>query len=1003
MTGLIDWLAVRARMVLVFVLISIGAGAFAYSTLPKEGAPDIDLPVLYVSVPLPGVSAPDAERLLVKELEQELRGVEGLDEMTGIATENHAGILLRFGFDWDQEAVLADVRDRVNRAEAQFPEDAEEPVIREVNLSEFPVIVVSLSGQVPERTLLRAAKDMQRRLESIPAVLEAELQGHRDEMVEVIVDPLAMESYDLTVADLFNVVDRNNRMVPAGTIDSGSGEFSVSVPGAFEGPADVFDLPVRVNGDRVVRIGDIADIRRTFEDRQGTARFNGTPSISLKVSKRLGENIIATTATVREAVLAEVATWPDPLQAAVRVDFALDESTWVEGMVQQLESSVMTAVILVMIVVLAALGFRSSMLVGIAIPCSFLLTFALMAVLGMSVNNMTMFGLILAVGMLVDGAIVVVEYADKRRAAGDGPMVAFTRAAKRMFWPIAASTGTTLCAFLPMLFWPGMAGEFMGQLPVTIIFVLTASLIVALIFLPVLGGVSGRIGRVFAGGARGQTRQAPPPYRRTFFGRIMSLIVMNPVGPIVALGIALVSIGGVFYYYGENNNGTEFFTNVGADRANIYVRARGNMSLEERDRLVQAVEARVADIPGIAAVFGFAGAIGGAVGSEGPPDAVGQVQIELAPWRERRASAEVLADVRAATADLPGFYAEIAEQKEGPQQGKPLQLRLTGNDWDDLLEAARIAREKFQATEGLVEIDDTRPLPGIEWQIAVDREAAGRFGADIAAIGPFVQFVTRGAMIDELRADDADEELEIRARFPASDRSLDTLDGLKVPTAMGMVPLSNFIERTAQPKLGEIQRIDGIRFFLVRADVGPGVSDVGKIEEMEAWIAEEDPFPRGIEARFTGDREEQQSSMQFLGLAFLGALGMMFVILLAQFNSIFNALLVLSAVVMSVAGVLIGALVMGQTFSIIMTGVGIVALAGIVVNNNIVLIDTFQEFSRRMPVLEAIVRTAEDRIRPVLLTTITTMAGLAPMMFALSLDFATGTVSQGAPSAQMWV
>ncbi|MEL6265856.1 MAG: efflux RND transporter permease subunit, partial [Pseudomonadota bacterium] len=367
MTGLIDWLAVRARMVLVFVLISIGAGAFAYSTLPKEGAPDIDLPVLYVSVPLPGVSAPDAERLLVKELEQELRGVEGLDEMTGIATENHAGILLRFGFDWDQEAVLADVRDRVNRAEAQFPEDAEEPVIREVNLSEFPVIVVSLSGQVPERTLLRAAKDMQRRLESIPAVLEAELQGHRDEMVEVIVDPLAMESYDLTVADLFNVVDRNNRMVPAGTIDSGSGEFSVSVPGAFEGPADVFDLPVRVNGDRVVRIGDIADIRRTFEDRQGTARFNGTPSISLKVSKRLGENIIATTATVREAVLAEVATWPDPLQAAVRVDFALDESTWVEGMVQQLESSVMTAVILVMIVVLAALGFRSSMLVGIAI------------------------------------------------------------------------------------------------------------------------------------------------------------------------------------------------------------------------------------------------------------------------------------------------------------------------------------------------------------------------------------------------------------------------------------------------------------------------------------------------------------------------------------------------------------------------------------------------------------------------------------------------------------
>ncbi|MEO0762085.1 MAG: efflux RND transporter permease subunit, partial [Pseudomonadota bacterium] len=545
----------------------------------------------------------------------------------------------------------------------------------------------------------------------------------------------------------------------------------------------------------------------------------------------------------------------------------------------------------------------------------------------MSVNNMTMFGLILAVGMLVDGAIVVVEYADKRRRAGDGPMVAYTAAAKRMFWPVVASTGTTLCAFLPMLFWPGMAGEFMGQLPVTIIFVLSASLIVALIYLPVLGGVSGRISRLFGGGAHGESHEPEPRYRRSTFGRMVSLIVMNPIGPVVAIGLAVTSIFSVFTYYGASGTLTEFFTAVDTDRANIYVRARGNYSLEERDRLVRLVEHRIDRIEGIRSVFAFAGET---TGDGAPEDAIGQVQLELTDWRTRPGTSVVLDKVRAALRDLPGFYADVMEEQQGPQQGKPVQLELTGTNFDTLEQAAEIATVKFRATEGLIDIDDTRPLPGIEWQIAVDRAAAGRFGADILSVGPLIQFITRGALIDELRSEESDEELEIRARFPAEARTLDMLDTLRVPTAMGTVPLSNFAERYAREKTSSIQRVDGRRSFLVRADVGAGASDVGKIEELEAWIAEEAPFPPGVSARFTGDREEQKESMEFLGMAFAGALGLMFVILLAQFNSVYNAVLVLSAVVMSVAGVLIGIMVMGQTFSIIMTGIGIVALAGIV-------------------------------------------------------------------------
>ncbi|MEM9098530.1 MAG: efflux RND transporter permease subunit [Pseudomonadota bacterium] len=1000
MTGLIDWCAERARMVAAFIVISVAAGYIAYTSLPKEGEPNIDVPVLYISVSLPGVSAADAERLIVKPLELEMRGIEGVKEMTGIASENHGSLLLEFDFGWDKAATLADVRDKLDQAEAEFPDDADQATIFEVNLSQFPVITISLSGDVPERTLSKVAKDLQKAIEAEPSVLEVSLAGNREEMIEVIIDPLRMESYNVTTTDLLNVVDRNNLLVAAGAVESGTAAFSVSVPGSFTAIEDVFDLPVKVNGDRIVRLQDVATVRRTFEDAQGTARYNGEKSISLQVSKRIGENIIDTVNAVRAVVAEEQAKWPPPLKNAIAMDLAMDDSAHVVDMVDQLESAVATAVILVMLVVLASLGFRSSLLVGFAVPCSFLLSFGLMAVLGMSVNNMTMFGLILAVGMLVDGAIVVVEYADKRIQEGMGPMRAYSAAAKRMFWPITASTATTLCAFLPLVLWPGMPGEFMEQLPITLIFVLTASLIVALIFLPIIGGVIGRIHRALFGRKR---EAAPEPYRRTGFGKLMSLIVLNPIGPVLALMLAFAGMYGTFVYYAENNNGTEFFVETDPSRVIVFVRARGNLSNEEKDRMVAMVEKQVMEVPGIASVFAFSGE-GGLrnQGDEGPRDAIGQVQFELVNWRDRGPGEEILDDVRNRIADLPGIKTEIFIQAAGPVQGKPVQLELRSNNWEDLHEAARRARLKFENTEGLIEIDDTRPLPGIEWEITVDRATAGRYGADIATVGPMVQFVTRGATLDTYRPDDLDEEIDIRARFPQKDRTLATLDELKIPTDRGLVPLASFIDRQPVPKLGEISRRDAERFFLVRAEVDTTFTPSDRIVELQSWLQETGVMPPTVSARFVGDFEEQQESQAFLSKAFAGALGLMFVILLAQFNSIYNAVLVLSAVVMSVAGVFLGMLIMDQKFSIIMTGIGILALSGIVVNNNIVLIDTFREFSRSMDRLEAIVRTAEERIRPVLLTTITTIAGLTPMMFAVSLDFTTGQVSQGAPTALWW-
>ncbi len=1195
MTGIVDWAASRARMVLAFIILSLTAGALAYVSLPKEGEPDIEIPMLIISLPFPGISAADAEKLLVKPMETELSELDGLTEIRGTAVEGYANMVLEFEFGWDKTKITADARDAMDKASAEFPSGFEQYSISEFNFSEFPIIIVSLSGPVPERTMTRIAKDLQDDLEGMEAVLEATIAGNRDQMLEVIIDPLRLEAYNVTAGELINVVQNNNQLIAAGDLDTEAGSFSVKIPSSFDEPRDVYDLPIKTNGDRVITLGDLAQINLTFEDRISTARFNGKDTVALQVSKRKGFNLIDTATAIKELVAERQADWPEGLQAVVEVEASNDQSRVVASMVQQLQSSVFTAIILVMLVSLAALGLRASLLVGFAIPTSFLLCFVLLALMGIAISNIVMFGLILAVGMLVDGAIVVVEYADKRQAEGVGPMQSYVEAAKRMFWPVISSTATTLCAFMPMLFWPGVPGEFMGMLPVTLIFVLSASLIVALVYLPVVGGMlarlTGILGRVLITTARlpvlahfaliliggaalsfsgffapillvnasaqfammdGQDiigsvvptfaavfvlasgavalgfvglagalaallsiiailpriglnvsdlwrrffpkrdRRVTGDARRTAFGRLTESIVGNPLMPLVMVGAVFVFVGTTMIYFTNNNRGVEFFVEVEPEQAIVYVLARGNLSLPEKDALLKDAEEIVQAHPGIETVFAFAGDGGlnsNTSGAQSPKDTIAQMQIETIPWNERPNIREpwfslfgitiyrevkdpafdgdtVLNELTAQLENLPGIKTEVLILSLGPASGKPVHLRLKGDNFNDLVAATSQARELFDRTPGLTLIEDTRPLPGIDWQIDVDVEKAGRYGANVATVGAMVQLVTRGILLDTMRVDGSDEEIDIRVRLPEDDRVLSTLDTLKVRTADGLIPLANFITRTPVPSLAQIDRIDQNRFFDVKADALNGLqnlvetvqvdgedvdqsiailqSDEGgeftlddgttyrvlelsaaaqgvdlqagydagtfraipinpneRIAEMTKWL-ETSPFPTGIEWEWTGDQEDQEESGAFLSSAFSAALGLMFIILLAQFNSFYNATLVLLAVVLSTTGVLIGMVVMDQAFSIIMTGTGIVALAGIVVNNNIVLIDTYQEYERYMPRIEAIIRTAQARIRPVLLTTITTMAGLAPMMFGLSIEFAGGGYTVDSPTALWW-
>ena len=1093
MTRLVDWAASHARMVVACIALSLTTGILAYVGLPKEGAPDIDIPAYFVSVAFPGISAEDSERLLVKPLEARLKDVDGLEEMYSVADDGYAGISLSFDFGLDRDAILAEIRDLVDRAEAEFPEGGNKPSINEFSLSDIPILVIGLKGSVPDRTLMQVADQLKEEIEALEGVLEVGLTGNREEMVEVIIDPLQLESYGVAADEIIGIVSRNNQLIPAGEVQTGRGAFALRIPSSFEQPSDVHDIPLKVNGDRVVTLGDVSDIRMTFDDRTAISRNNGKSTIALQVVKRKGYNLIDTTAQVMQVTEEVSRTWPPSLRDAVDYEFTQNQSLNVERMVNQLENSVLTAVSLVMIVVLAILGIRSALLVGFAIPASFLLCFSFLALMSISISNIVMFGLILAVGMLVDSAIVIVELADRRIKEGTTPMVAFVAAAKRMFWPIVSSTATTLCAFLPMLFWPGVAGQFMGTLPITIIFVLSASLFVALIFLPVVGGISGRLSRRFERMSDHLRRSRPlvriillavnlalllvaamlalrpgaaviPPLRaagvsesvpfiilfaflvmaltivvkslsfrirtpQLRFGRkrgiingVMRLMVGNPIMPIVCIATVVAAVVGTFQLYRENNLGVSFFVDTEPEAVTFFVRARGNLGLEEKDALVKQVEKIVIGTEGVANVFSFAGAAGlnsdrGLGGESGPNDTVGQILIEFMPWEERQEIGGIVTDtnnileqIDARTSDIPGIYIDFQEVANGPSGGKPVHLRLLGDNWNELLDAAGTVRRKFDSTEGLVLVDDTRPLPGIDWKIEVDVERAGRYGTDVATVGGLVQLVTRGISVGKMRVDTSDEEIDIRVRFPESDRHLSTLDGLRVSSRNGLVPLSNFVTLTPVASIGQIARFDQSRYIDVKADMrfglrnedGAPMTPTERIQHLEEWLLTEAGLPTGISWVWTGDQQSQEESQEFLMKAFAGALGLMFAVLLAQFNSLYQAVLVLLAVVLSTTGVLLGMVVMQQPFSIIMTGLGIVALAGIVVNNNIVLIDTYQEYSKIMPKIEAIIRTVEVRLRPVLLTSVTTIAGLTPMMFGFSIDIVDGGYTVDTPSALWW-
>lgn len=989
------------RTVLMVLFLIIIGGIYAYVTIPKEKTPDVKVPYIYVAMTHEGISPDDAERLLIRPMEVELRSIEGIKEMTAYASEGRASVTLEFQAGFDSDKALNDVREKVDTAKTKLPQETDEPEVHEINLGLFPVINIILEGDISEYALISIAKNLKDKIEEISTVLSVDIGGDREESVEIIVDPAVVENYKISFEELNAIATGFNKLVAAGAIDNGKGRYTIKVPGLLENLDDIMEVPVKKSGDAIIKVRDIATIKKTFKDPQSFARVNGKPAVTLEVSKRSGTNIIETINNVKKVIEAEKDLFPK----GVIVKYSQDNSEKIKDMLSDLENSIILTILLVMIVVVYFVGFRSATLITISIPGSFLMGVLILYLMGMTMNIVVLFSLILSVGMLVDSAIIVCEMADRKMTENTPRAKAYTEAAVYMAWPIITSTATTLVVFMPLLFWPGLVGQFMQYLPITLIAVLSSSLVMAIIFVPTLGAIMNFKEKPNLETYKmiELTESGDLEKLKGFTGLYYHLLkhVVEHAGKFL---IAILSIlFFVYFYYASFGTGVEFFPNIEPENSQIVIRSAGNMSVNEKDDLVKDIEKKLTGFDKEVKIFYTrAGNIGQTNNKGLPEDTIGTIQIEYADWKERRTASEITSSIRQKLKDIGGVVIDVQDEQAGPGGTKPIEIQVSSRMPELINPVVDKLMKKLTSTEGVIDVENNLPVPSIEWEMELNREMAARFNSTVATIGNFIRMVTNGLKVTSYRPNDSDDEVDILVRFPEDKRNLSTLDALKVITPSGAIPVSNFVERQAKKSVGIINRANGQRAILIKAGVADGYLANDKVNEIKKWLIETD-FDSKVNVRFKGDDEQQKETGSFLSKAFVLALFSMALILVAQFNSIYYMLIILSAVFLSTVGVLLGLLITNQPFGIVMCGVGIIALAGIVVNNNIIFIDTYLKIkSDGASTKEAIFRTGVQRLRPILLTAGTTVLGLIPMVFSMSINFITREVTFGSPSSQWW-
>ena len=996
---MIDKILNSSKLLLTILFFLITFGFYQYNTLPRESDPDISLPVIYVSLYHKGISPTDSERLLIKPLEKELKNIEGLKKISSTSYQSGGNVVLEFDAGFNSEKALSDTRVKIDLIKNKLPKETDEPRVMEVNLSRFPVLAVAISGEVDERVLFKIAKALKNDIESISEVLEVKTLGERERLIEIIVNPRTVENYGLTNKDVLESIAKSNLMIPAGTLSNDKGSFNVQVPSLIESREDLLNIPIKSQSNSFIKLEDVADVRDSFREKVGFARNNGEKAIILEVSKRTGENIIDVINKIKGVVNERTKNIPE----FININFFQDESEKIITQVSDLENNVILATIIVFIITLFFMGFKSSILVSISIPFSFLLSMIILSFFDVTINVVVLFSLILSVGILIDGAIIVVEYANRRANEGISKKKVFIMSAKKMFIPVLASTSTTLAAFFPLIFWPGIAGEFMFFLPVTLLAILSSSLVMALFFIPVIGKIFGT-DKNFNKDQQNNLKLLETGNLNDIKGiqgkyiEVLRYCLDNPKKLIALTFVSLISIQ---IFYGKFGKGFEFFPPIEPDYAEVVIHARGNFSAIEKDKIVNQIEKEILKNKNIENLYSRSGMVKGDNRDESE-DVIGAIKIEFIDWRKRPNANIIIEELKLQTKQFAGIYIEFIKKQDGPPKDKDIEIEIMNNNENQLNIDTAFIYQFLKEKKWVKNIDTDLNIPGIEWEISIDRIKADQYGVDIQLIGNAIQMLTHGLKVTEYMPKDSDEEVDIVIKYEKEYRTLDELDKILVEGKNGPVSLSLFVNRKPVNKTGKIARKNSTRSKSIKFDVTEGTVANNKVLEITKWLKLSKLLKSNV--FFTGQEEDQNEAKEFLIKAFFIAVFLITIILIATFNSFYFCLIILSAIIFSTIGVMIGLIISGKPFGIIMSGIGVIALAGIVVNNNIVLLNTYKTL--RMggeKIKDAILRTGAQRLRPVMLTTLTTFFGLVPMAIGLNINFLDFEINFGSPSSQWWL
>ncbi len=987
----------KKTLLLIFSFI-ITAGIYSYSSLPREADPDISLPVIYVSLLHTGISPDDSERLLIKPMEKELKKIEGIKRMSSVSYLGGGNLILEFDAGFNSEKALNDVRIKIDNVKNKLPDETKEPKVSEVNLSRFPVLTVAISGKIEPRLLIEISKNISNKIEGLPEVLDVKIIGEREREIEVLVNPVTVKAYGLTTNNVIESLRKENILIPAGTLSNQSGSFNIRIPSLFKEKKDLLNLPIQSNSESSIKLGKIATIADSFKRPEGYARNNGENAIILEISKRTGENIIHTIDKIKNLVNKQI----KQSNKVVNVEFFQDESKSINSMISDLENNVLLAIILVLIIVIFWMGIHSAILVCLSIPGSFLLSMIFLSLFNVTINVVVLFSLILSVGILIDGAIIVVEYANRRDSERNRVESIFHLAAKKMARPVIASTLTTLAAFFPLIFWPGVAGEFMFYLPITLLTILSSSLLMALIFIPMLGNLlktkikESKDYKTLSLLETGDLTQIRG-MQLTYLNFLKSCL-KNPYKIISSTIVLLISIQFLYLKIGK---GFEFFPPIEPDYAEVVIHARGNLSLDDKDKIVRKVEGLVLENKYISNIYSKVGNVRGER-RDGSEDIIGSIKLEFINWKDRPKAKKLLRDLEQSFKKIPGIIIEIVEKKDGPPKDKDIEIEVTNFSKNMLIKDSKKLLDFLGNQTWIRNIDNGLSVPGIDWEIIVDRSQADKYQIDLIKVGNVVQMLTHGLKISDFMPENNDEEVDIVVKFEKSFQTLDELDRIEIESPNGPVSLSSFVKRKAVQKVGKINRVDSLKSINIKFDIKDGMVANSKVQEIKKWMIDNKNITSDI--KFRGQEEDQEEAKEFLIKAFFVSIFLILIILVATFENYYYCFIILTSVVMSTIGVMIGLIVSQQPFGVIMSGIGVISLAGIVVNNNIVLIDTFKTIKENTSnIYEAILRTSVQRLRPVLLTTLTTFFGLLPMAVGLNINFLNQDISFGSPSSQWWL